>query len=301
MKMMISIVTATYNREKELVNLMKSLKRNYDTFKDFEWIVIDDGSSDLTKKSVKKWTSEVEFPIVYEYQENSGKMKAINRGMELVRGELVLEIDSDDYLEDRALKTISEDYKALDKGMNIYGLLYRRRLASKKDDLSKLDSKVFKLFEMHNKYGYDFDMVLVFVSEIRKKFIYEVVDDEKFVTEARLYYKLDSLYDGMVFLDKELVVCEYLSDGYSKNIKDIFLKYPKGYYEYFKECLGYANNGVLFKKRLYFIKHLILFGYLTGRKKSEVIKDVRGLNKFLVMLLVVPGYIKSKSFGRIYE
>lgn len=298
---MISIVTATYNREKELVHLYESLKKNYESFKDFEWIVIDDGSSDATLSNVHNWQKEVQFKIVYVYQENMGKMKAINRGMELVNGELVVEIDSDDYLEDKALLTIDNDYKNISSKENIYGLLYRRKIVNQEVDLSKLDNKVFKLFEMHNKFGYDFDMVLVFLSSIRKKYTYDVVEDEKFVTEARLYYKLDSLYEGMLFKNKELVVCEYREDGYSKNIREIFLKYPKGYYEYFKECLGYANSETLFKKRIYFVKHFILFGYLTKRHMGEVIKDVKGLNKFLVMLLVIPGYIKSACFRRNYE
>ena len=60
-------------------------------------------------------------------------------------------------------------------------------------------------FDIHNKYGYDFDMNLTFKTEVRKKYFYKVEKGEKFVTEARLYYKLDQLYDGMVFKDIDLV------------------------------------------------------------------------------------------------
>ena len=150
---------------------------------------------------------------------------------------------------------------------------------------------------VHNKYGYDFDMNLTFKTEVRKKYFYKVEKGEKFVTEARLYYLLDQLYDGMVFKDIDLVYGEYMNEGYSKNINKIFKKYPKGYREYFKECLGYIKPDTKFKRRLYFIKHYILFSYLTKTKKSTVIKEAKGLlNKILTIILVIPGYIKSKKF-----
>ena len=82
----------------------------------------------------------------------------------------------------------------------------------------------------------------------------------------------------------------------SNVIQEIFKKYPYGYYEYFKEALSYTYKDVLFNKRLYLIKHFILFGYLTKRKKSELINSVKGFNKILVMLLVIPGYMKAKKF-----
>lgn len=294
---MISIVTATFNRVKELEILYDSLARNYIIFKDFEWIVIDDGSTDDTKEQVLIWQKKSPFKVVYYYQENMGKMRAINKGMEFVTGELVLELDSDDYLGDEALLTIVSDYNKIVDKSNIYGLLYRRKIdEALVNELGTLDNKTLKLFDVHNTYGYDFDMTLVFISEIRKKFSYELIEDEKFITEARLYYKMDSLYESLVFKNKEVVFGEYLPDGYSNNIKEIFLKYPKGYYEFFKECLGYVSKKTLWKKRIYFIKHLILFGYLCGKSKKEVISDTSGMNKILVRVLIGAGYSKSKRY-----
>ena len=159
-----------------------------------------------------------------------------------------------------------------------------------------INNKVIGLFNLHHNYGYDFDMALTFKANVRKKYDYELENNEKFITEARTYYKMDQDYDGMLFINDSIVIGEYMEDGYSKNINEIFKKYPYGYFEYFKECLSYVNKGTKFKKRLYFIKHYILFGYLTHRKMSECIKYVTGFNKILVMLLVIPGYIKSSKF-----
>ena len=87
-----------------------------------------------------------------------------------------------------------------------------------------------------------------------------------------------------------------MEDGYSKNISKMFKKYPFGYYEYFKECLGYINKDTMFNKKLYFMKHYILFSYLTKKSMVDCIKEVKGFNKLLISLLVVPGYIKSSKF-----
>lgn len=293
--MKISVLTATYNREKLLPKLFESLKKNYETFQDFEWIIMDDGSNDNTKKEVKKWIKEVNFKIDYHYQENEGKQKEINDAMQYVTGDAIIEVDSDDYLLDNALKTIAEDFIALDND-EVYGIIYKRKLGKKNTDTKKeLNNKVVTLFDIHNKYGYDFDMAIVFKTEVRKKYYYEVCKNEKFVTEARLYYKLDQFYKGMVFKDKYLVYGEYVEEGYSKNINKIFKKYPYGYYEYFNECLTYIKKDTLFKRKLYFIKHYILFSYLCGLSKRECIKRAKRYN-FIIALLVIPGYIKASRF-----
>lgn len=294
--MKISILTATYNRVNLLYKLYNSLNNNYKKFNNFEWIIIDDGSTDNTKEIINKWQKEAKYEIIYKYQDNQGKMNAINNGINFISGDVMLEVDSDDYLTDDALTIINNDFLQVDN-KNIYGLLYKKRLINKEINSSnELDGKVIKLFDIHNKYNLDYDMLIVFKSDVRKKYYYELEDKEKFVTEARLYYKLDQLYDGLLIKNKEIMICEYMEDGYSQNIKEIFKKYPKGYYAFFKECLSYANKDTISSKRMYFIKHYILFGYLTKKKKSELIKDVTGINKLLVILLVIPGYIKARKF-----
>ena len=87
----------------------------------------------------------------------------------------------------------------------------------------------------------------------------------------------------------------YIEDGYTKSILKTFKEYPFGYYMYFKELLQKQMKGVLFKKRIYIIKHFILFSYLTKNKYDDsFIKDK--LNKVLYKILYIPGIYKSKKF-----
>lgn len=89
-----TVFTATYNRAHTLPRVYESLRAQ--TLRDFEWIIVDDGSTDNTRELVKKWQQENYFPIRYFYQENSGKHIAFNQGVQYASGLLFLNLDSDD-------------------------------------------------------------------------------------------------------------------------------------------------------------------------------------------------------------
>ena len=84
--MKISILTATYNRKHLLPKLYKSLVENSKTFTNFEWLIMDDGSSDNTEGLVKGWIKENKIKIKYHKQKNAGKMAAINNLSKYVTG-----------------------------------------------------------------------------------------------------------------------------------------------------------------------------------------------------------------------
>lgn len=89
-----TVFTPAYNRAHTLGRVYDSLVAQ--TYRDFEWIVIDDGSQDNTAQLVDHWKKQADFPITYQYQVNSGRHIAFNRAVEIARGELFFVIDSDD-------------------------------------------------------------------------------------------------------------------------------------------------------------------------------------------------------------
>ena len=109
--MLFTVCTATFNRAHTLHRVFDSLKAQ--TFQDFEWLVIDDGSSDDTQALVLKWQSEATFPIRYERQQNQGKHIAINLGAQIAAGELFLIADSDDAFPTDALEIFNEYWRAI--------------------------------------------------------------------------------------------------------------------------------------------------------------------------------------------
>ena len=103
--MRITVFTPTYNRSYIIERLYHSLKRQ--TFRDFEWIVIDDGSTDDTELRFTQIQNDSnDFPIHYIKTANGGKHRAINKGVTRASGELFYIVDSDDFLPDDALEII---------------------------------------------------------------------------------------------------------------------------------------------------------------------------------------------------
>ncbi len=102
--MMLTIFTPTYNRAKLLNDIFNSLEKQ--SCFDFEWLIIDDGSSDNTESVVMNFFHSSSFPIRYIKKKNGGKHTAYNLALENARGKLFFCLDSDDYLPSNAVEKI---------------------------------------------------------------------------------------------------------------------------------------------------------------------------------------------------
>ena len=101
----ITVFTPTYNRAYCLHRCYESLQRQ--TCRDFEWLIIDDGSTDNTSQLVQRWIdAATDFPIRYVYKENGGMHTGYNLAYALITSELSINVDSDDYLTDTAIEDI---------------------------------------------------------------------------------------------------------------------------------------------------------------------------------------------------
>ena len=99
-----TVFTATYNRAHLLHRVYDSLMAQ--TFRDFEWLVVDDGSTDGTRALIEAWRDEADFPIRYYYQKNQGKHVAYNHAVPKARGSFFLTLDSDDACVPHALEKL---------------------------------------------------------------------------------------------------------------------------------------------------------------------------------------------------
>lgn len=107
----LTVYTAALNRAHTLHRVHESLKRQ--TMRDFEWLVIDDGSSDGTPDLVAKWQTQSDFPIRLHRQGRCGTAVAFNRAISLARGVLFFQIDSDDGCLPEALETLWEAWRQI--------------------------------------------------------------------------------------------------------------------------------------------------------------------------------------------
>ena len=287
--MKISVITPTYNRKHTLGKLYNSILNNLQCDIEIEWLIMDDGSTDGTEEYIQKFKEEKKFCIKYYKQENQGKMKAINNLVPYADSDFLVECDSDDYFTENAFKTIKNNCILKEK---IYAYVFLK--SNEKNEIigNEFKSNNFKskMFDLYYKQGISGDKALVYNTKIRKQYKYKIEEGENFSTEARLHHEIDGKYDVLCF-NEVVMICKYQEDGYSKNIKNIFKKNPNGYFKFFEEMLKKDFSGVKWEKRIYIIKHYILFKYLSKQKMD--LRKTSFVNKLLIFILYIPGIIKS--------
>ena len=116
------------------------------------------------------------------------------------------------------------------------------------------------MFDLYFKDDIKGEKILVFNTKIRKLYKHELENDEKFVTEARMYHKMDKDYK-ILCINEVIEVGDYVEDGYTKNLLSVFYANPVGYYYFFKEILGMDFKGVRARKKLYVLKNFIFFWF----------------------------------------
>lgn len=234
---MISVFTATYNRAHTLTRLYQSLCSQSNS--DFEWIIVDDGSSDATDKLVKEWQDENKIKITFLKQKNGGKHRAFNKGVQLAKGNLFFNVDSDDYVLPTSLEMIKDTYNTASKKYNIAGIagrrIYENGTIVGNQNFDELLSNSIAIRHQHNVTG---DLVEVFELEKLKEFPFPEIENEKFCPEALLWNRIATKYN-LFFFNTGIYVTEYLPDGLTAKITKIRMESPIASSSYYSELEKY--------------------------------------------------------------
>ncbi len=227
----VTVFTPTYNRGYIIENLYDSLNRQ--TNKDFEWIVVDDGSNDNTEEIFQSIIGhENDFTIRYYKKINGGKHRAINYGVTLSAGELFYIVDSDDYLSDNAIEKVIEVERSISKAEKQYFAGVCGLRANQKGEIigTTFNGEILDITslerEKHQIYG---DKAEVFYTEILKKFPFPEFEGENFLTECVVWDKIAYSNLKLRFFNEIIYHCEYLDDGLTKNYEKYYRENPKGY------------------------------------------------------------------------
>ena len=240
-KKIVCVFTPTYNRAYRLPKLYESLCRQTDD--SFEWLIVDDGSTDNTKQVVDEWIKEKKISIRYFWQENGGKQRAHNLGVEKCNQELFMCVDSDDYISDDCVEQHIKMWEAIKLDETIAGIV------SLKGDLEGNPLGTYfpegltrtTWGDLYSKYKFRGDATQVYRTSILKKYPYWVADGEKFIGEGYVFYQIDQKYE-MILLPKILMYCEYLPDGYSKNVRKLMKNNPKSYMKLKDQTIRFSKN-----------------------------------------------------------
>lgn len=246
----ITVFTPTYNRAYILGNLYRSLQRQ--TCFDFEWLIMDDGSADDTGALVRGWMEEGNaFPIRYYRQENGGKHRAINRGLELAEGKLFFTVDSDDYLTDDAIEKVLRWESEIPSGGSCCGFAGNLGTA-----INETPNRIFEQAYVDatalDRYSIvDGERAMVFYTEIHRKYPYPIFEGEKFMTEAVAWNRMAHDGYGMRFYNDIIWIYEYKEDGLTKAGRRLFLNNPRGYGLWLREKAEFMGAGPVDKLKMF--------------------------------------------------
>ena len=229
----ITVFTPTYNRAHLINALYASLCRQ--SFRDFEWLVVDDGSTDNTEALFEQLIAKSDFPIHYFKKENGGKHTAINSGLELARGELFFTVDSDDWLTDDALEKITRWEAELPKEERFCGFAGRLADTSGKTSGGTNDSDYFDGTTLDRYTVADGERAMVFYTEIHKKYPYPVFSEERFLTEAVAWNRMARDGYRFRFYNDVIWIYEYQADGLTHTGISLFQRNPQGYALWIRE------------------------------------------------------------------
>ncbi|MFZ4615368.1 MAG: glycosyltransferase family 2 protein [Rectinemataceae bacterium] len=234
---LVTILTPTWNRAACLPALRRSLEAQ--SSRDFEWLVIDDGSSDGTPQLLASWSGTTGFPCRFVRTENGGKHRAINRAMPEVRGEAVFIVDSDDELPPGAMARIAGLWPQVRADAGLVGLVgYRAhrnglRIGSAfPPSLDRADSLALAW-----RYGCRGDKAEVFKRRVLLDNPFPEFDGENFLTESVVWNRIAA--KGQLLLEPStLYLCDYLDEGLSSRSLELRVKNPRGAQLYYRELMG---------------------------------------------------------------
>ena len=273
----ITVFTPTYNRAYIIENLYRSLQRQ--TCTEFEWLVIDDGSSDNTGELFAAWQQEENpFPIRYHKKENGGKCRAINMALELARGELFFTVDSDDYLTDDALEKILRWEAALPRDGNYCGLAGNLGTAPDETPNTMLPGDYLDGNALDRYGAVDGERAMVFYTQIHRKYRYPEFPGEKFITEAVTWNRMAADGYRIRFHNDIIWIYEYKPDGLTNAGYRLFLENPRGTAVFFREQSVYFNYDLKTKLAMWYGFTCDAAGRLTDGEIAQAI----GMPQWLV-------------------
>lgn len=235
-----SVITPTYNRRHTLQAAYEGLLRQ--TLGDFEWIIVDDGSTDETANLVRSWSAP--FPIVYQYKANGGKASAVNHALSLIKGDYFVVLGSDDVPVHNALEVFASEFERAGSQIEIIGALavypsgevIGTRLSSPTEDTTILHAY---------RGGMRGDKWFAFRRELAETYRFPCFDDEKYVPESLVNFRMSRSGVRTRFIDVPLLVHDYFDDGISRHILSVKRRNPHSYIALYGETITADDAALL--------------------------------------------------------
>ena len=279
----ITILTPAYNRGNLLEKLYKSLCAQES--KDFEWLIVDDGSIDDTCERVEQMKQTADFPISYYKKENGGKHTALNYAYQFIKTPLTFIVDSDDFLTEDAIACVNAIYKKYKDENDLCGFSFLRG----KPDGGYLSTSGVPQEGMKESYvecrinrGIGGDMAEVWYTHCLKEYPFPEFQGEKFLGEDIIWVRMSEKYK-MRFFNRVIYISDYLEDGLTNNRRKHNIKSPNG-------CVARAeaflNSDACIKIKIKSMLQYQIYGKFAKKSGKKLYKDIS--NKVLYIVCIVP-------------
>ncbi len=292
----VTVLTPTYNRIELLARLYQSLLEQ--DAKEFQWLIVDDGSVDGTSELVKGWIRDNRIPIQLVTQKNGGKHRALNNGIKRINSKFTFIVDSDDYLPKDAIKTIiaySEKFEDIRAIEQLCGFSFLRCYEN-----GEVNTAYFPVDEYIGTYrdvrinGHiGGDKAEVFYTEVLKKYEFPEFEGEKFLPEDLIWMRMSKDYQ-MVHINKCIYISEYLDGGLTKSGRKNKKNSPKGMIE--RSVVYLEDREVNLVTCIKMMLLYIIYNKFAGNGYGKMLR--RSIRKILFIMLYIPGIVIYTKWKR---
>lgn len=290
----LTVITPTYNRASCLEGCWESLKQQ--SCMDFQWLIVDDGSTDDTAAVVAGFQgSKPEFTVDYVSKENGGKHTALNAAHPHICGEYVVILDSDDRFVDTAVEEILRGWQPYEENSEVGRLIFLKGYTQEEPicyvehESAIVDTLVEPRIGITGR-----DCCDTFRTELFVKHPFPVFSGERFLGEGAAFFFMELESKG-VYVNKVIYLCDYREDGLTKAGKKMRLMNPLG---------GRYNSMVYMHKRLPMKTRLkkamlyVCYSKFAGIGLKKTVSDNE--HKMLTVLAMIPGWVLYVYWKRRY-
>ena len=253
--MFITVLSPAYNKGKTIRRLYNSLLLQ--TSYNFEWIIINDGSTDDTNTIIKEFNTTL-FPIRYINKDNEGLGATFNRGVALAKGNLLFRVDPDDYLKQNAIESIEKNWPLIENRSDICALVF---LSVYEND--KLvgyhpfkENKISDFFEYRLVYNAVGDRAEVVKTCVLKENPYPVFKGERICIEGLMWATIADKYKAY-YINHPIYYREYNEESITAMGDGMYWRSPTG-----------TAEGCIFKIKLMYKRH-----YFSLRQCYRIFKE----------------------------